>query len=100
MGLRPTPNSSPSQLALGPLHNNADGEIRDAAEALGDPLQGLAFSEAGIAGDDGEAALGDQPLDAMGEAFRLGRHPQGFGGAMPAGRGCTSGRRHAGWGQS
>jgi hypothetical protein len=53
--------------ALGVL-DGADEDVGQRAQALGEQSQGDAFASAGIAGEHGEAAVGDAELDAADEA--------------------------------
>ncbi len=61
--------------------DGADQNIGQGAEALGEHAEGDAFAGAWIAGDHGEAAVGDSELDASDEAVDggggeecIGRH--------------------------
>src|SRR5258708_26116396 len=53
--------------ALGML-DGADHHVRQSAKALGEQAQGDALSGVGVAGEHGEAAVGDAELDAAHEA--------------------------------
>ena len=58
---------------------DADGEVRHAAEAVGEQPQGGALSGAGLPGDEGEAAFAGEPvLDAGAEALHGLILEQGF----------------------
>ena len=64
--------------ALGML-DGADEDIGQRAQALGEQTQGDALSGAGVAGEHGEAAVGDAELDATDEAVDGGGGEEGFG---------------------
>ena len=78
--------------ALGVL-DGADDDVGQGAEPLGEQAQGDALSGAGVAGEHGEAAVGDAELDAAEEAVDGGRGEEGVGGDVGAEGVETSSRR-------
>ena len=70
-----------AQVALWPLHD-PDGKIRYLGKSMGDLLQGLAFSQARIAGDQRKAAVGGHVLYAVGKVFNPGQWSQGLRGQI------------------
>ena len=53
--------------------DGADKDVGQRAQPLGEQAQGDAFARARIAGEHGEAAVGDAQLDAPDEAVDSGR---------------------------
>ena len=65
------------QGALGP-GEHADGDVGELVEGVGELAQGDGLAGAGIAGDQGEAAVSHQPLEAPAEGVEVGGSPQGL----------------------
>ena len=64
--------------------DGADDDVGQGAEALGEQAQGDALAGAGVAGEHGEAAVGDAELDAAEEAVDGGRGEERLGGDVGA----------------
>ena len=69
--------------ALGVL-DGADDDVGQGAEPLGEQAQDDALAGAGVAGDHGEAAVGDAELDAAEEGVDGGRDVERLGGDVGA----------------